>query len=509
MSKQADRYYNAHLKLSRHSEILDGINKVIQWDNETYMPPGGAEIRGEQLQALAGIIHKERTNKKYISSLEKLINLDTGKIKFDNLSPAKKSAVQYWRRDLQKALALPNAFVKKIAKLQSESMHAWKKARENNNFEEFAPYLDKLTKMNREKAEYIGYEKNPYDALLNTFEPDMTTDEVSKLFSSVKKSISSLLKKILTKKQINDAFLHGKFAEKKQMAFGEIIVQDMGINKINNRIDFSTHPFSSASHPSDSRITTRIHPTSIMSNILALLHEGGHSLYEMGLPEEHYGSPLCEAISFGIHESQSRWWETRIGKTKPYWKHYLPTLKNTFKGKFEKVTANTFHKAINKVEPSPIRVEADEVTYPLHVILRFEIEKALIDGSITAKDVPNTWNKMMNELLGITPNSDKEGCLQDIHWSMGAFGYFPTYTLGNMYAAHFFEKFEKDHPNWEKLVSKGNLTFINDWLHNAVHRHGRRYSSKELLKKVTGKKFSEKAYVNYLTNKYSDIYGLK
>ncbi|MEC7839040.1 MAG: carboxypeptidase M32 [Chlamydiota bacterium] len=508
MTNQAEKFYNSHLKLSRHCAVLEGINKVMQWDQETCMPPGGATIRSEQLQTLAGIIHKERTSKKYISSLSKLIDIETGEIKHDELSPAKKAAIKLWRRDLLQQQALPNSFVKKFAQLTSESILIWRNARKNNNFEEFAPYLDKIVEMNQQKAEYLGYDQHPYDALLNSFEPEMTTEEVTKLFNSVKKSMSSLLKKINLKKQPSDSFLHGKFSEKKQMEFGEMLIEDMGIDTDHCRIDFSTHPFSSSSHPSDSRITTRIHPTNFISNILVLLHEGGHSQYEMGLPEEHYGSPLAEAISLGIHESQSQWWEAKIGMSKPFWKHYLPVLRNTFKGKLDKVTLNTFYKAINKVEPSLIRVEADEVTYPLHVIVRFELEKALIEGTLEAKDVPTAWNHMTEELLGIVPENDRLGCLQDIHWSLGGFGYFPTYTLGNMYAAQLFEKFEKDHPDWEKHVSRGNLEFIKEWLHKSVHKHGRRYSSKDLIKKVTGKKFSEKAYINYIENKYKELYKI-
>ena len=348
----------------------------------------------------------------------------------------------------------------------------------------------------------MGYSAHPYDALLDDYEPGITTAEIASLFSRLQKRITSLVK-TLAKKPVDDTFLHGTFDPAKQIAFGKIILHDMGYSMENGRLDLSSHPFSSSCHPTDSRITTRIHPTSLISNISVILHEGGHSLYEMNLPAEDYGSPLCEAISLGMHESQSRFWETRIGQSKAFWKHYLPLLQKTFKGKLDKVSLDQFFKAVNKVEPSMIRVEADEVTYSLHVIIRFELEKALIEGTLAIRDLPEAWRGKMKEYLGIIPKNDAEGCLQDIHWSMGAFGYFPTYTLGNLYAAHLFEGFEKDHPQWEKRVEKGDLLFIKDWLGDNVHRYGRQYGSKELLKKATGKEFSEKAYVNYLERKYA------
>jgi carboxypeptidase Taq len=226
----------------------------------------------------------------------------------------------------------------------------------------------------------------------------------------------------------------------------------------------------------------------------------------MGLPVKDFGSPLCEAVSLGIHESQSRLWETRIGQSQYFWKHYLPLLKKTFKGQLDKVNLDTFYKGINKVEPSLIRVEADEVTYSLHVILRFELEFELIDGTLAVRDLPEAWNAKMKELLGIIPKTNAEGCLQDIHWSMGAFGYFPTYTLGNLYASHLFVAFEKQNPNWKEKVAKGNLVFIKEWLHQNVYQYGRQYSAKELLKKATGKPFNENAFIDYLNEKYQNIY---
>lgn len=500
--------YEALHKLSKNIEVLKGVSSLLNWDQETFMPEGSAEIRSEQLQILAGIEHKEKTSKKYISTLSKLIDIKTGEIHATTLPANKKAALVRWRRDYLHATSLPEKFVTEFARLTSESQMAWKYAREENAYSKFEPCLNKIIEMSRKKADYLGFQAHPYDALIDDNEPGMTTAEVTTLFSKVKLAISKLLKDITSAKSINDDFLFGNFSKDKQLMFAEELLEDMGFSKQYGRLDQSTHPFSSSCHPTDSRITTSIHPKSIMSNIFAVLHEGGHSLYEMHLPQEHYGSPLCQAISMGMHESQSRWWETRIGQEKAFWKRYLPRLKQTFKGKFDTISADTFYRAINKVTPSLIRIEADEVTYPLHVIVRFELERALIEGSLKVKELPEAWNAKTEELLSIRPKTDAEGCLQDIHWSVGAFGYFPTYTLGNMYAAHLFVCFENDHPDWERKVSQGNLRFINDWLNEKVHRYGRQFDSKELLKKSTGKTFSEKAYIDYLNNKYRTLYKI-
>lgn len=493
-------------EISKSAELLSGISSLIAWDQETYMPDGGAGIRAEQLQTLAGIIHKERTGSKFTTALKKLVDIKTGKVKEKGLTDQQKAAVREWRRDYIKATALPSRFVEDFAKLTSQSLQVWRFAKQDNCFSHFAPYLDKIVSMSRKKADLLGYKDHPYDALLDIYEPGTTTAQVSELFTSTRKAITTLLAKITKAKQVDDSFLFAKIPQEKQLEMGNQILHAMGYDFAKGRLDISSHPFSSACHPTDSRITTRIHPTSVMSNLFVILHEAGHALYEMGLPVEHYGTPLCHAISLGMHESQSRWWETRIGQTKAFWQHFLPKVQAQFKGKLQSVTLDNFYRAINKVEPSMIRVEADEVTYPLHVILRFELEKALIEGKLKVRDLPEAWNAKMQDLLGITPKTNAEGCLQDIHWSMGAFGYFPTYTLGTMYASHFFPAFEKAFPNWEKRVAEGDLLFIKDWLTQNVHCHGREFSSQDLILNVTGKPFTSKAFIDYLNKKYSEIY---
>lgn len=504
----AQKDYQALFTHSKKIRLLDSISHLLEWDQETYMPLKGSGVRADQLELMASLSHQEKTSPNFKKALSKLIDLKSGKIDAKNLTLPQKAALREWRRDFLKAVALPNDFVKSFARHTCEAMVIWAEARKTDNFSLFAPYLEKIIDMSRQKADYLGFKSHPYDALLDCFEPDTKTTEIDSLFKKLKPTIKSLLGKIVASKQVDDKFLHGKFDAEKQLDFGRQLLKAMGYDLEKGRLDLSNHPFSMSLHPSDSRVTTRIHRTSLFDSISAVLHEGGHSLYEMGLMPEYYGSPLCEAISLGIHESQSRLWETRIGQSKPFWKHFLPPLKKEFK-KLEKVTLDQFYKAINRVSPSFIRVEADEVTYSLHVILRFELEKKLIEGSLTVADLPDAWNYLMKDYLGIEPETDREGCLQDIHWSMGAFGYFPTYTLGNLYAAHFFQAFEKDFPDWETRVSKGELLFLREWLKEKIHQHGRFYSAADLLKKVSGQKLSEAPYLAYLTKKYQGIYHFK
>ena len=335
---------------------------------------------------------------------------------------ATKRSVTLFRSDYLKEKALPSRFVEQFAKLTSTTVEAWKIAKEKSDFSLFAPHLEAILKMVRKKAEYLGYKEHPYDALIDMFEPEMTTAKLKKIFDPLKKEIGELLKAINKRPAADDSFLKGDFPMSEQLAFAEIMMQEIGYTKERGRLDLSTHPFSSAAHPTDSRITTYIHPSSLTSTIFAVLHETGHALYEIGLPEEHYGTPLGEDLSFGIHESQSQWWETFIGQSKGFWTHFLPKLKKKIP---IQATVDQFVRAIQKVSPSFIRVSADEVTYSLHIILRFELEIALIEGSLKVKDLPKAWNDKMEELLGIRPPNDAEGCLQDIHWSWGSLGTSP------------------------------------------------------------------------------------
>ena len=505
MAKKPPLPYQKLAAISTRIHTYGSILTLLHWDQETYMPKGAITPRSKQVAQLSTLIHEERTSRKFKTHLEKLIHLSTGKIKVKGLSIKQLAAVREWRREFLKMKKLPSSFIETFSEVTSEATAVWAEAKKANNFKLFAPFLQKILSLNQKKAEILGFEEHPYDALLEAYEPCMTTNRVSVIFEGLQKELKNLLLKIAKRPQIDDRFLHSRISDKKQLAIGQLTLSKLPMDMAYTRLDLSNHPFSLALHPHDSRITTRLIPNAFMSNIFSILHEAGHSFYEMGLPVEHWGTPLAEYVSLSIHESQSRWWETLIGRSKPFWQFFYPHLQKELP-QLKRVPLQKFYKAINRVTPSFIRVEADEVTYCLHVILRFEIEKMLISGQLAVADLPDAWNSKMQELLGIKPPNDAQGCLQDIHWSLGDFGYFPTYALGNLFAAQFFSAFEKKHRNWEERVETGDLAFIREWLREHVHQYGRMYDAKGLIKKATGKPLTETAYCNYLKKKYAEIY---
>ncbi|MGH2612870.1 MAG: carboxypeptidase M32, partial [Rhabdochlamydiaceae bacterium] len=409
------------------------------------------------------------------------------------------------RRNYLKAIKLPNSYIKNFVTTTTKACSAWSDAKKESNFKKFAPHLEKIVQLNQKKATYIGYKESPYDTLLDLYEPESTSAKLVPLFDSLKIGLKTLLQKIVLKPPIDKSFLKQNFDPMAQLEFGKTLLKAMGFRPTVSRLDLSSHPFCSPMHPTDIRMTTRIHRDDLMSNIMSALHEGGHGLYGQNLPLQFFGTPLGEQASIGIDESQSRFWETRIGRTRPFWHYFLPQLQAAFP-QLKTISLDQFYTTINTVSPSFIRVEADEVTYTLHIIIRFEIEKMIIEGALKVQDIPHVWNQKMHELLGITPPNDALGCLQDIHWACGSMGYFPTYALGNLYAAQFFEKFAQDCPDWENKVSQGNLAFICEWLKNHIHQWGQQLTPQELIEKVTGKPLSEKPYLDYLHEKYQKIY---
>jgi carboxypeptidase Taq len=484
---------------------LTSIENILEWDQETYMPSAAIDFRAAQKGLMAGHVHKLKTSTKYSHLLNQLIDLESGQVSDPNLTPAQCAALREWRRDHLKAIKIPASFVKTFSSTCSIAGNQWIEAKKNSNFSLFAPSLTKILQLSRKKADFLGYQDHPYDALLDLFEPGMTVTKLTPLFDRLKTALTALVKTIQSKPPVNIECLKGEFNSELQMQFGRKILKAMGFTPEDSRLDLSVHPFCTPVHPLDTRMTTRTHHDDIMSNIFSVVHEGGHGLYNKGLNIEQFGSPLGEQSSLGIDESQSRWWETRIARTKPFWTHFLPLLQRDFP-QLQKAHLDQFYSAINEVRPSFIRVEADEVTYSLHVIIRFEIEKALIEGSLKVKDLPAVWNQKMHDYLGITPSKDSEGCLQDIHWAFGHVGYFPTYVLGNLYAAQFFNAFEKAHFDWQSRVSKGELGFIREWLHTNIHQYGRQYTPEELVMRISGKQLEETDYVKYLNGKYKEIY---
>lgn len=508
MPKKEPLAFTELREFSTKTQTIHAILLLLQWDQETYMPEGSIQSRSEQISLLSTMIHERKTSRLFKKNLEKLVSLSTGTPKIKGLSKEQHAMLKGWYREYNRETKLPASFVKNFSQLTCEASQIWATARKENNFKLFAPFLQKIITMCRQKTEIFGFQDHPYDALLESYEPAMTTHRVETIFSGLKKELVKLLQKIQNAKPIDNQFLHTHVDDATQTTISKTLLSMLPMEKDFTRLDISSHPFSIAMHPHDSRITTRILHHSFMSNIFSILHEAGHSMYELGLPIKHWGTPLCQPTSLTVHESQSRFWETIIGRGLPFWKDFYPTLQTILPKELKKVSLERFYRSINAVAPSFIRVEADEVTYCLHIILRFELEKQLIQGTLQVADLPYAWNAQMKELFGITPPTDTQGCLQDIHWSLGDFGYFPTYALGNVLAAHIFTGLKKQHPDWQQKIASGDLDFVQLWLKTNIHQWGKMYDSDQLAKRITGKPLTEDAYCNYLKEKYSEIYRL-
>lgn len=507
MAKKASPYEQLHA-LSTNTALLSSIESLLGWDQETFMPANAIQSRSMQIEWLASLIHKNRTSPTFAKRLSRLIDIKTGSIQDATLSPKEMAAVREWRRDYLKEVKLPSSFVKQFAKTTATASHAWKSAKHHNDFREFAPHLEKVVALCRKKADILGFQEHPYDALLDLYEPDMKTSFLLSLFSKLRLKLTALLKEITAKPAISQDCLYRHCPKHQQRAFGHLLLKAMGFHESSSRLDLAAHPFCTRLLPEDVRLTTCIHPNNPFFSIFAVLHEGGHGLYSFGLPRESFGSPLSEALSLGIDESQSRWWETLIGQSHPFWEYFFPLLQKEFPSQFGSTSLEDLYRAINHVTPSLIRIEADEVTYNLHVIIRFELEKLLIEGAIKVREIPDLWNAKIRESLGVSPRFDGEGCLQDIHWSLGLFGYFPTYTLGNLYAAQFFSVFEKQFADWGKRVATGDLAFIREWLRENIHQYGRQFPSSELCQRISGQTLSPDSFISYLHRKYGSLYYL-
>jgi len=413
-------------------------------------------------------------------------------------------------RDYDKAVKIPVDLVQEMAKITSEAHYVWIEARKEKNFSKFAPVLKKIVALNRRMADCWGFEGSPYDALLDEYEPGLTSAQVDPLFAELKKNIVPLLRAIQKSPQKPDAaFMQQNYPAEDQLAFSRRVLEAMGFDFDRGRLDLSAHPFSSGTGIDDVRLTTRVHENDVFSALSSSMHEGGHGMYEQGIDPALGRTPLGTGTSLGIHESQSRMWENQIGRGKAFWRHFYPLLQKQFKEQLKDVTREQFYAAINEVKTSFIRVEADEVTYNLHIMLRYEIEKAVIEGSLAVDDIPAAWNEKAQSYLGITPPDDALGCLQDVHWSHGSFGYFPTYTLGNLYAAQFYAQAKKEIAGLEDKVSRGELLPLRNWLNEKIHRVGRSENAAEIVERVCGGPLDASHFVAYLTQKYGEIYAVK
>lgn len=503
--------YQELCSLARRSTALSSIGQLLNWDQETYMPPAGGAFRAEQSSLIAELHHKHATDKR-VGDLIAACEQDRHLI----ANNAVAANMREFRRDYERLTKLPSDLVAELAKVGSQAQEVWKEAREKNDFNMFAPWLEKMFDLSRKKADCYGAPSGGerYDALLDEYEPGMTAREIESIFTPLRTRLTDLVQRVAkVGKHPDTAMLKHAIPADKQHAFGLMVLKAMKFDLDAGRLDVTTHPFCSGLAPGDTRLTTRYRDESFTDALYGTMHEAGHGLYEQGLPkvatrEDLYGQPLAESISLGIHESQSRMWENLVGRSREFWTWALPLAKKEYGSALGNVDLNDMYKAVNTVKPSLIRVEADEGTYNMHVMVRFEMERALLSGAMKVKDVPAEWNRRYKDYLGIDVPDNRRGCLQDVHWSFGLIGYFPTYTLGNLYAAQFWETIVQQIPDLKAQISRGEFGALREWLREKIHKHGKHYRADELCKNITGKALSADPLLRYLEGKVKDVYGV-
>ncbi|MBT5875470.1 MAG: carboxypeptidase M32 [Candidatus Latescibacteria bacterium] len=497
MGKQYDRM----LTIQQEVSDINGALALMGWDQETYMPAKGASTRGRQLATLSGIAHERFTSTEMGSAIEEA---GSEELTVDQQVNQRELAWTYSR-----SKRLPTALVKDLAETSSIAIQAWRDARENSDFPAFVPHVKKLLALQTQVAEAIGYAEEPYDALLEDYEPGTSTREIAETFEALRTPLVALVDRIRESGvSPRTDFLERSYPIEDQRKFGVMVTERMGFDYEAGRLDISAHPFCTHTGVHDVRMTTRYTPTLPTQSLFGIIHEAGHGLYEQGQDPSFEGLPRAQAVSLGIHESQSRMWENLVGRSRPFWNHFFPEIVKTFPEQLSDVSEEEFYAAINNVTPSLIRVEADEVTYNLHILLRFEIERGLFTGTFAVEDLPAVWNEKMQDYLGIAPDDNREGVLQDIHWSYGSFGYFPTYSLGNLYASQFFAKACADIPDLTDKISSGNLLPLREWLRTHIHDLGMTYRASDLVVQVTGEPLNADYFVSYLNEKFGALYGL-
>jgi carboxypeptidase Taq len=484
---------------------LRSAGAVLRWDQETYMPPGGAAGRAEVLATLARLAHE-----RLVSTRTQEL-MDVAQPLLDRLDPDSDDAalMRVTRYDFDRARKLPADFVADRARAASRSLQVWRDARPRNDFVAFRPALQQMVEFARRTADYLGYREHPYDALLDHYEPEMTSREVDILFGQLREATVPLVRAIVERGSGVDAsVLQQEFPEAPQRMFGLTIVQAFGYDTTRGRLDTSAHPFSSEFNRDDVRITTR-YPRRSLAAIFGIFHEAGHAMYSQGTAPSLERTPLANGASNGIHESQSRLWENLVGRSRPFWQYAFPALRQSFPRHLDSVDAEGVYRAANRVDPSLIRVDADEVTYNLHIILRFELERSLVAGQIDTGDLPEIWKAKMAEYLGVTPPTDAEGVMQDIHWAAGLIGYFPSYTIGNVASAQLFEAARRASPDLLDQIRRGEFAPLLGWLREHVHAHGRKFFPQALLTRATGSGLTPEPYLRYLREKFGDIYRIQ
>jgi len=472
---------------------------VLEWDQETYLPPKGAAARSRQLASLSEIAHEWLID----PALGDLLRELAGR---GDLGDDQRRNIELSLEDYNKQKKFSPAFIRLLSETCSRSFHSWLQARAANSFSLFREDLQQLVALKKEEAELAGYEQHPYNALLDNFEKDCTTTLLDEVFTTVRSPLKDLLDRIAARPQVDDSFLHDNYPRNLQWDFGLGIIRQLGFDFEAGRQDLSEHPFTTSFNARDVRITTRIDEHNFNHMTWSCIHETGHALYEQGLPEDYYGLPLGEFTSLGIHESQSRLWENNVGRSLAWWKPVYPRLQSIFPQQLGDVSVEQFYKGINKVTPSLIRTEADEVSYHFHIMIRYELEKRLIEGSLSVADIPGWWKESYRTWLGVDVPDDKQGCLQDVHWSHGSFGYFPTYSLGSFYAAQFYQSSVNQDVSIDRALREGHTAPLLAWLRTHIHRFGRRYTSEQLCQKASGKGLDIRFFLDYLLNKYVIIY---
>ncbi len=491
--------------LTREIATLNSCMAVLDWDERTYMPPNGSENRANQIALLAGMVHDRLTS----SRIGEIIN----ELLYNGLNPADddidSANLREIKRAYDRAVKVPKSLVEELSRTITLSQRVWQNAREKSDFTAFKPWMEKIVNLKRQEAEAVGYKGTPYNAMLDDFEPGASTEQIAKVFAGLRDELVDLIARIKSSgKGPDGSIITRDYPVDRQEKFGMDAAAGIGFDFESGRLDLTVHPFCTGFGPGDIRITTRYNKNHFPGAFFGVMHEAGHGIYEQGLPSEHYGTPCGDSTSLGIHESQSRMWENMVGRSKSFWMHFFSKAQSTFPKALKDVTLDQFHFAVNDVRPSYIRVEADEATYNLHILLRFELESAFFNGDITVDDVPLIWNEKFQKYFGIKPPNDAEGCLQDVHWSAGLIGYFPTYTLGNLYAAQFFARAGEDLGDLDSQFAAGDFSQLFGWLRKNIHQHGQRYRAEDLVKKVTGKPLSHQPLMEYLNAKFGRLYGI-
>ena len=492
-----------------YSQLLDRYGRIanvghaqglLSWDQQVMMPSGGTPARSRQLSTLSAIGH------------ELLVDEETGRLLSEmddaELTAEQAATVREIRREYEREVQVPTELVERISRTSSEALEAWEQAKENDEFDTFAPHLRELVELKREYAEQIDPDREPYEVLFEEYEPCLPLDHATRILDRVREQLVETIEEIKTSDAdvTTDAFA-GSYDADRQEQLARDALDLLGYDWDRGRLDTSAHPFTSGTQ-FDSRITTRFDESDPLGALTSTIHEFGHATYQLGLPTDDYGTPLGEARDLSVHESQSRLWENHVGRSRAFWELFLPTFKSQFPGA-ENVSVQEAYEAANQVyEDNLIRVEADELTYHLHILIRFEIERALIAGDLDVAEVPEVWNDTYEQYLGVRPDTDAEGCLQDIHWSHGNFGYFPTYTLGSVMAAQLFDAADEDIPDLDGNVRRGEFEPLHEWLTDNVHRHGKLYETNELVEEATGSEFTAEAFLGYVDRKYGTLYDL-